>query len=131
MRIRFSDTEWLVPLSGISAGLLLTDRDVSLHLSHDPTKLSHYNTISNAGIGALVGGAAGMWLLSYPSHNDHWRETGLLAGQAALNSLVAKRRLNTRWAASGHCRRMARGIFFKQELRSPPSTPQRPGQSQA
>ena len=30
-----------------------------------------------------------MWLLSYPSHNQHWRETGLLAGQAALNSLVA------------------------------------------
>ena len=70
-------------------GLLLTDRDVSLHLSHDPKNISHYNTISNAGIGALVGGAAGMWLLSYPSHNEHWRETGLLAGQAALNSLVA------------------------------------------
>ena len=89
MRIRFSDTEWLVPLSGISAGLLLTDRDVSLHLSHDPTKISHYSTISNAGIGALLGGAAGMWLLSYPSHNEHWRETGLLAGQAAINSLSA------------------------------------------
>ena len=65
-----------------------TDSDVSLHLSHDPNTLSHYNSISNAGIGALVGGAAGMWLLSYPSHNEHWRETGLLAGEAALNSLV-------------------------------------------
>ena len=29
-----------------------------------------------------------MWLLSYPSHNEHWRETGLLAGEAALNSLI-------------------------------------------
>ena len=29
-----------------------------------------------------------MWLLSYPSHNEHWRETGLLAGAAALNSLI-------------------------------------------
>jgi Capsule assembly protein Wzi/PAP2 superfamily len=88
-RLRFSDTEWLVPLAGVSAGLLVTDRDVSFHLSHDPKTISHYNTISNAGIGALVGGAAGMWLMSYPSHNEHWRETGLLAGQAALNSLVA------------------------------------------
>ena len=35
-RLRFSDTEWLVPLAGISAGLLVTDRDVSQHLSHDP-----------------------------------------------------------------------------------------------
>ena len=57
-------------------------------LSHVPSTISHYNTLSNAGIGALVGGAAGMWLLSYPSHNEHWRETGLLAGEAALNSLI-------------------------------------------
>ncbi len=88
-RLRFSDTEWLVPLAGISAGLLTTDHDVSFHLSHDPKTISHYNTISNTGIGALVGGAAGMWLMSYPAHNEHWRETGLLAGQAALNTLVA------------------------------------------
>jgi hypothetical protein len=86
--LRFSDSEWLAPLAGISAGLFVTDRDVSFHLSHDPKKISHHSTLSNAGLGALVGGAAGLWLLSYPSHNSHWRETGLLAGEAALNSLV-------------------------------------------
>ena len=88
VHLRFSDTEWLVPLAGISAGLFVTDRDVNLHLSHDPKTISHYKTLSDAGVGALVGGAAGLWLLSYPSHNSHWRETGLLAGEAALNSLV-------------------------------------------
>jgi Capsule assembly protein Wzi/PAP2 superfamily len=87
-RIKFSDSEWLVPLTGITAGLFVTDTDVSRHLSHDPKTISRYSNISNAGIGALVGGAAGMWLLSYPSHNSHWRETGLLAGEAALNSLI-------------------------------------------
>src|SRR5258708_14766626 len=29
-----------------------------------------------------------MWVWGRGSHNDHWRETGLLAGEAALNSLV-------------------------------------------
>ncbi len=87
-RVRFPDTEWLVPLAGISAGLFVTDRDVSQSLSHDPKTTSNYNTFSNAGLGALVGSAAGLWLLSYPSHNEHWRETGLLAGEAALNSLI-------------------------------------------
>src|ERR1700756_5119643 len=28
-KLRFSDTDWLVPLSGITAGLFVTDRDFS------------------------------------------------------------------------------------------------------
>lgn len=88
-RIRFPDTEWLVPLSGITAGLFVTDRDFSKHLSQNPTTISHYKTLSTAGVGALVGGGAGMWLLGHVSHNEHWSETGFLSGEAALNSLVA------------------------------------------
>jgi membrane-associated phospholipid phosphatase len=88
-KIRFSDTQWLVPLSGITAGLFVTDSDFSGHLSKNPTTISHYKTLSNAGVGALVGGAGGMWLLGHVSHNEHWSETGFLAGEAALNSLVA------------------------------------------
>src|SRR5713101_2363711 len=32
-RLRFSDTEWLVPLGGVTAGLFATDGDYSKHLS--------------------------------------------------------------------------------------------------
>ena len=88
-KIRFSDTQWLVPLSGIAAGLFVTDSDYSRHLSLSPTTISHYKTLSNAGVGALIGGAGGMWLLGHVRHNDHWSETGFLAGEAAINSLVA------------------------------------------
>jgi membrane-associated phospholipid phosphatase len=88
-RLRFSDAGWLVPVSGFAAGLFVTDRDVSTHLSTDPKTISHYKTLSTGGVAALVGGAAGMWLLSYPAHNEHWRETGFLAGEAAIDSLVA------------------------------------------
>src|SRR6266481_1145991 len=88
-RLRFSDTEWLVPLSGITAGLFVTDRDFSKHLSQRPTTISHYKTLSNAGVAALASGATGMWVLGHAKHNEHWSETGFLAGEAALNSLVA------------------------------------------
>src|SRR5712692_7089279 len=88
-KLRFSDTEWLVPLSGITAGLFVTDRDFSKHLSQSPTTISHYKTLSNAGVAALVGGAGGMWVLGHVSHKEHWSETGFLAGEAAINSLVA------------------------------------------
>src|SRR6266481_3077351 len=88
-RLRFSDTDWLVPLSGVTAGLFVTDRDFSKHLSQNPTTISHYKTLSDAGVAALVGGAGGMWVLGHVSHNEHWSETGFLAGEAAINSLVA------------------------------------------
>lgn len=87
-KLTLSDTEWLVPLSGITAGLFVTDRDFSKHLSQSPTTISHYKSLSNAGVGALIGGAGSMWLLGHASHNEHWSETGFLAGEAALNSLV-------------------------------------------
>jgi membrane-associated phospholipid phosphatase len=89
LRLEFSDVDWLVPVSGFAAGLFVTDRDVSTHLSNDPKTISRYKTLSTAGIAALAGGAGAMWLLSYPAHRDHWRETGFLAGEAAIDSLVA------------------------------------------
>ena len=87
-KIRFSDAQWLVPLSGITAGLIVTDADYNRQLSHNPSTLSRYNNLSTASVGALIGGAGAMWLLSHKTHNEHWRETGFLAGEAALNSLV-------------------------------------------
>ena len=86
--LRFQDASWLVPLGGFSAGLFVTDSSVSRHLSHDPKTISHYNNLSNAGVAALVGGTGGMWVLSHFNHDGHWRETGFLAGQAAIHSLV-------------------------------------------
>src|ERR1700687_3934959 len=87
-RVRFSDAQSLLAISGITAGLMVTEHEYSKHLSHNPSTISRYNNLSNASVGALIGGAGGMWLLSHATHNDHWRETGLLAGEAALNSFV-------------------------------------------
>jgi membrane-associated phospholipid phosphatase len=88
-RIRFGDAAWLVPVGGITAGLLVTDRDYSQSLSQNAATIKHYQNISNAGLAGLVGAGAGLYLLSFPAHNDHWRETGFLAGEAAVDSLVA------------------------------------------
>ena len=87
-RARLWDAPWLVPLGGITAGLFVTDRQYSASLSQNAATLSHYKTVSDYGIAALIGGGAGLYLFSYPAHNERWRETGLLAGEAALNSLV-------------------------------------------
>ena len=87
-RIRFSDATWLVPLGGVAAGFFATDRQYSASLPKDPMTLRHYRRLSDTGLSALVGAGAGLYLLSYPTHNPHWRETGFLAGEAAINSLI-------------------------------------------
>ena len=88
-RIRFADATWLVPLGGIAAGLFATDSQYSASLSQNPSTLRHYREFSNAGVATLVGAGAGLYLFSYPMHNPHWRETGFLAGEAALNTLIS------------------------------------------
>jgi membrane-associated phospholipid phosphatase len=87
-RVRMKDTSWLVPLSGLTAGLFVTDADVNRHLTQSPSSTSHYEKISTAAVGGLVGGAAGMWVLSHYNGNDHWNETGFLAGEAAVHSVI-------------------------------------------
>ncbi|MDE3109287.1 MAG: phosphatase PAP2 family protein, partial [Acidobacteriota bacterium] len=86
--LRFSDTEWLVPIAGITAGLIETDADFSKHLSSSISLKNRSNTLSNAGIGALVGSGAGLYILGRLTHDDHKAETGLLAGEAAIDTLA-------------------------------------------
>lgn len=87
-RLRFDDTEWLVPFAGLTAGLFVTDRQVSGHLATDLNTQQHYRKIATDGSLALVGVGGGLAVWGAFSHNDHQRETGFLAGEAAIDSLV-------------------------------------------
>ena len=86
--IRLVDAEWLMPLGLLTAGTLATDTEFSKHLSNSPSRLSKSNSFSNYGLGAMGGLAGGLYLWGQLSHDDHKKETGLLAGEAAANSLV-------------------------------------------
>jgi membrane-associated phospholipid phosphatase len=87
--LKFTDAQWIVPIATLSTGLFVTDAEYSKHLSKDPNTISRYKNISDVGVGALIGGAGGMWVLGHMKHNEHWSETGFLAGEAAIGSLVA------------------------------------------
>src|ERR1700687_5609489 len=87
-RLRWADAAWLFPLAAATGGFLATDRSVPPALSSDPKKLNRYTSFSNYGVYSLVGAGGGLYLWSKFSHDDHQRETGLLAGEAAINSFA-------------------------------------------
>jgi membrane-associated phospholipid phosphatase len=87
-RLRLIDADWLVPMGATTGILLATDTDVSKHLSNSPSRLANSNTFSNVGLASLAGAGAGLYLWGHISHDDHKRETGFLATEAALNALA-------------------------------------------
>jgi membrane-associated phospholipid phosphatase len=85
--LRWADGSWLFPLAAATGGFFATDRAVPPAVSTDPTKVNRYTSFSNYGVYALVGAGGGLYVWSKISHDDHQRETGILAGEAAIDSL--------------------------------------------
>lgn len=87
-RIRLEDTEWLVPVAAVSSGLFLTDESLNHSIPNNPARLHRFDQVRNGGVAALGAASAGFYLVSLKTHDPHQRETGLLAGEAILNSLI-------------------------------------------
>ena len=80
------DKKWLLPLGVGTLGLVASDQDIMRHFGNTP--MAHSSSFSNYGLAAMVGGAASLYLRGGITHDDHSRETGFLAGEAAVNGLV-------------------------------------------
>lgn len=86
--LRLIDADWLLPLGLATAGTLATDTEFSKHLSNSPSRLSNASSFSTDGLVGMGGLAGGLYLWGQMSQDDHQSETGLLAGEAALDSLA-------------------------------------------
>jgi len=111
--IRLQDATWLVPLGGVAAGLFVTDRQYSASLPQNSSTISHYKTVSDYGVASLIGAGAGMYLFSFPTHRERWQETGFLAGEAALNSLVTVEALKYSLGRERPYQNGGSGAFFQ------------------
>jgi hypothetical protein len=87
-KFRLADADWIMPLTISAAALFVTDTEISKHLSNSPSRLSHANTFSDAAVGALGGVAGGLYVWGMFTHDDHKKETGFLAAEAAANSVA-------------------------------------------
>ena len=54
-----------------------------------------------------------MWLFSYHNSNEHWRETGLLSGEAALQSMMMTEALKYSFGRERPTQGTGNGRFFQ------------------
>jgi membrane-associated phospholipid phosphatase len=86
--LRWADGSWLFPLAAATGGFFATDRAVPPAISTNPKTVNRYVSFSNYGLYSFIGAGGGLYVWSKISHNDHQRETGLLAGEAAIDTLA-------------------------------------------
>ena len=113
LRLQLSDTEWLVPSGLVTGGLLATDTEFSKHLSNSPSRLKYSANFSNYGLYSMAGLAGGFYLWGRMTHDEHKRETGILAGEAAADSFAATTALEYAFGRQGPLTNDYRGNFFQ------------------
>jgi hypothetical protein len=89
LHIKPLDATWLLPLGAATGTLIGSDHHTMTALIHiNANDQQHFNTFSNAGVGALGALPAGMYLWSLNRDAPQARETGLLSGEALVDSLA-------------------------------------------
>jgi hypothetical protein len=87
-KAKIEDLNWIVPVIGFTAGMMNADSELSSRIDTTGTLSKHGGTISNAGVAAAIAGGGGLYLLGKIRDDDHQRETGIVAGEAAVNSAI-------------------------------------------
>ncbi len=87
--LRGQDARWAVPLALGTAGLIATDRRTGDEMAKFHRQLNASRIVSYAGSTYGAGGvAAGFYLVGRVTHNERARETGLLASEALIDSII-------------------------------------------
>jgi membrane-associated phospholipid phosphatase len=87
LRLRKKDLVWLAPVAAATSAAFIFDRNALNHVSTDPSRVNDFRTAANftgiyvpvaAGGAALLGGTI--------RHDEHLRETGMLAMTAMIDT---------------------------------------------
>jgi membrane-associated phospholipid phosphatase len=87
-KVHIQDLNWLVPMAGLTAGLLNADAELASRVNPTNTFSKHGSTISNVGLGLAIGGSGGLYLLGKIHADPHQQETGILGVEAVTDSLI-------------------------------------------
>jgi membrane-associated phospholipid phosphatase len=88
-RIKLKDLKWVLPLAAATGTAYAFDRKALHQISTNPSQVSDFRTASNfTGIYLPIASIGAAWMTGTITHNDHLRETGLLAGEAFADAAL-------------------------------------------
>ena len=93
LRVRKQDSFWLVPLAATSGVLIGSDQHSMERARSNADAVSLSNNVANGGLAALTALPAAMYLWGALRGAPRAHETGLLAGEAMVNSLAVNEAL--------------------------------------
>jgi Capsule assembly protein Wzi/PAP2 superfamily len=111
-RLRPSDSFWVVPLLGTTGILIGSDSHSMQRESSNASAISLSNNIANGGLGVMVGVPAFMFAWGSWQGKPQMRETGLLSGEALVDSLVVNETLKVIFARERPTTDNGQGKFF-------------------
>jgi hypothetical protein len=123
-RIREGDFGYLIPLGLAVTGAITTDHQAMSELvSHDASFNNANTNASNVLVAPFIAAPAVMFAAGHFARSDHARETGILGGEAILNSLVVEQGMKFIFWRERPTVDGARGRFFQTSVGSDSSFP--------
>jgi hypothetical protein len=113
-RIGEKDLNYLVPLGLMVTLAMTTDHQVmSEKVSHDKSSNDRDTKASNVLVSPFIAAPVVMYGLGHLAHSDHARETGILSGEALVDSLVVEQGMKLIFMRERPSIDGARGKFFQ------------------
>jgi membrane-associated phospholipid phosphatase len=111
-RLRVQDLKWILPAAGATAGLIASDSWISNQVPNHTNQLNFSKSISDYGFYSLIGVGGAAYIFGTLSKNDHMQETGILAGEAAINATGVTYALKLATLRQRPFARTGQGEFF-------------------
>lgn len=113
--LHLRDSTWLLPL-GITTGILIgSDQHTMQRARSNPDVINLSTNVSNGGLAALIALPAAMYTFGSLRGSPRARETGLLSGEAVINSFIVVEALKAVFARERPTLTDGRGRFFQTE----------------
>ena len=87
-RARADDVAWAVPFVAVTSLLIGSDTSLEQRLPTSNSLIKRSQDFSKFGAASLISAAGAFYFSGRIAHNEHARETGLLGGEALINSLL-------------------------------------------